>query len=240
MDASQFNAMPRVGSALPPRSHWRWYTLVQLREGIRSALQKSGLGPGKLAVELGCGNCPYEGIVLATGATYEGADLKGNKHADRIIGDDGKVPVPDAHYDLVLSAQVLEHVPDPAAYLAEARRLLKPDGRLVLSTHGIWIYHPEPNDYWRWTATGLRKTVEDAGFEVESFQGLIGLIPTGLHLVQDHLYKRLALRKRWFGKGFVWLMQSLIALTDRHLHGEMGRARDAMIYVVLAKPKSSS
>jgi len=235
MDASQFNAMPRADTAAMPRSHWRWYVLSQLREGIARALAAAGAGPGKLAVEFGCGNRPYEPVVLATGAAYEGADLKGNVHNDRVIGDDGRVDVPDGFYDLVVSAQVLEHVPDPRAYLTEARRLLKPDGYLILSTHGTWPYHPEPTDFWRWTAPGLRKTVEDTGFEVVGFEGLVGLVPAGLHLIQDHLYKRLALRKRWFGKGFVWTMQSLIAASDR-LHGKDGRATDGMIYVVLARP----
>lgn len=238
MDASQFNTMSKVGDQPIPRSYWRWYVLSQLRAGIGRALAAAGAGPGRLAVELGCGNRPYEAAVLATGAGYEGADLKGNVHNDRVIGDDGRVDVPDAFYDLVISAQVLEHVPDPRAYLAEARRLLKPDGQLILSTHGTWPYHPEPNDYWRWTATGLRKLVEDCGFEVEGFEGLVGLVPAGLHLIQDHLYKRLALRRRWFGKGFVWTMQGLIAAADR-LHGDEGRSRDGMIYVLRARPASA-
>ncbi|WP_158608470.1 class I SAM-dependent methyltransferase [Stagnimonas aquatica] len=235
MDASQFSSMPRVGAAPIPRNYWRWYVLSQLRAAISRALVAAGSGPGKRVVELGCGNRPYEAAVLATGAAYEGADLKGNAHNDRVIGDDGRVEVEDGYYDLVVSAQVLEHVPDPKAYLAESLRLLKPDGCLILSTHGTWPYHPEPNDYWRWTATGLRKTLEDSGFVVEGFEGLVGLIPAGLHLIQDHLYKRLAMSKRWYGKSFVWLMQGLIAAADR-LHGADGRARDGMIYVVRARP----
>lgn len=235
--ASQFNRMPAVGNAPVPRDHWRWYVLVQLRGGIGRALAAAGARAGQLAVELGCGNRPYEATVLATGASYEGADLQGSVHADRVIGDDGRVPVPDGHYDIVVSAQVLEHVPDPKAYLAEARRLLKPGGALILSTHGIWVYHPEPTDFWRWTAPGLRKVVQEAGFEVERFEGLVGMIPAGLHLIQDHIYKRLRLRKRRIGRWFIWLMQGLIAWTDRRLHGDLGRATDAMIYVVLARPR---
>ena len=136
---------------------------------------------------------------------------------------------------MVISAQVLEHVPDPAAYLAETKRLLRPGGWLILSTHGIWIYHPCPLDLWRWTGAGLQRVLQVAGYGIEQFEGIVGLMPAGLHLIQDHVYKRFALRKRWFGKVFVWLMQSLIAATDR-LHGADGRARDAMIYIALARP----
>jgi len=75
---------------------------------------------------------------------------------------------------VVVSFQVLEHVRDVPAYLAEARRVLKPGGRLFLSTHGVWPYHPHPTDFWRWTADGLRVTCEDGGFAVEQFHALCG------------------------------------------------------------------
>lgn len=43
------------------------------------------------------------------------------------------LPLADASMDAVVIAQALEHMPDPAALLAEVRRVLKPDGRLVIS-----------------------------------------------------------------------------------------------------------
>ncbi len=51
-----------------------------------------------------------------------------------IVTGGGKLPFPDGSFDLVTSFQVLEHVPDPAAYLAELRRVLRPRGRLILTT----------------------------------------------------------------------------------------------------------
>ena len=52
-------------------------------------------------------------------------------------------------------------------YFAEARRVLKPEGRLVLSTHGNYRQHAEV-DFWRWTPPGMRACLEDHGFEVEA------------------------------------------------------------------------
>ncbi len=106
-------------------------------------------------LDLGCGNKPYESLFRKKFATYVGADIAGNKDADLVIGSDGRVNAQDNTFDCVLSTQVLEHVTDPQLYLSEARRLLKPDGSLVLSTHGIWPYHPDPTDLWRWTVEGL-------------------------------------------------------------------------------------
>jgi len=44
------------------------------------------------------------------------------------------LPFPDQAFDLVLSHAVIEHVADAARYLAECRRVLRPGGRMYLST----------------------------------------------------------------------------------------------------------
>ena len=59
-------------------------------------------------------------------------------------------------------------------YLGECRRVLRPGGWLLLSTHGTWLYHPHPTDFRRWTADGLVREIEAHGFTVERITGLIG------------------------------------------------------------------
>jgi SAM-dependent methyltransferase len=48
--------------------------------------------------------------------------------------EDSPLPFADSSFDVVLSFQVIEHVPDPDRYLAEVCRLLKDDGVLLLAT----------------------------------------------------------------------------------------------------------
>jgi SAM-dependent methyltransferase len=80
--------------------------------------------------------------------------VPGNPHAD-LHGSLEAIPVEDASFDVVLCLQVLEHVPDPAAAVRELRRVVRPGGRVLLSTHGVYPFHPNPDDLWRWTQQGL-------------------------------------------------------------------------------------
>ena len=47
-------------------------------------------------------------------------------------------------------------------------------GRLILTTHGIFVYHPDPQDNWRSTSEGLRRLVEKHGYQVVEMRGLVG------------------------------------------------------------------
>jgi SAM-dependent methyltransferase len=108
---------------------------------------------GARVLDVGCGDRPYEAL-LAGAATVVGFDVPGNPHAD-VHGSIDAIPVEDASFDVVLCLQVLEHVPEPAAAVRELRRVVKPGGRVLLSTHGVYPFHPNPDDLWRWTSTGL-------------------------------------------------------------------------------------
>lgn len=211
--------------------YWNRQAIFKLRAELTRALSAAMLGRSGRVLDYGCGNRAYQGVVNACGLDYVAADMPGNAHADISLNESGQIPPQEGDYDVVLSAQVLEHVPSPAAYLAEAWRVLKPGGCLVLSTHGVWVYHPSPLDLWRWTSDGLKTTIEQQGFQVEETCGVMGLLPMSIQLCQDALRMRLP---GWISKPFCGLCQFLISITDR-LHKDRGRARDAMIFVVRAR-----
>lgn len=221
----------------PPFGHPRWYYLKKLRslvewgrdKHVNSLAQKTTI----TLADYGCGTKPYLSLFRNKNIQYLGIDLAWNPHADIIVGSDSKIQYEDSEIDVVLSTQVLEHVEDPEGYLSEAHRILKPDGTLLLTTHGYWMYHPDPTDYWRWTSTGLKKIVERNGFEVVAFRGIIGRSAMGLQLFQDGLLFKLPS----FLRPLLTIpMQALIALFDK-ISTQQATDTDGCTYLVVAKAK---
>lgn len=208
----------------------------ELRRMIADLVAGASLSPRPRILDLGCDDKPYREL-FPPDADYVGADLAGNDSADVVIGDHGDVPLPDASFDLVLSTQVLEHVDDPARYLRECHRLLRPEGTLVLTTHGTMYLHRDPQDYWRWTSDGLAKIVTDAGLVVDHQAGILGLVPVGLQLVQAGVARRLPARLL---KPVLLVFQVLISLTDRAYGPEARRDFGLVIGVRAHRPATDA
>jgi SAM-dependent methyltransferase len=119
---------------------------------------------GKL-LDYGCGGAPYKDL-FANCLGYVGADMLAGPDVDVVLTQEGMLGGRPNEYDGILSAQVLEHVPDPDAYIEECSRVLKTGGLILLTTHGMFPEHKCPCDYYRWTAEGLERLMQSYGFEV--------------------------------------------------------------------------
>jgi SAM-dependent methyltransferase len=132
---------------------------------------------GELILDAGAGECRfrkffrsahYVGVDLAVGdATWKYSAL--DAYADL-----ARLPFRDQAFDLVLNTQVLEHVREPKVVLAEIFRVLKAEGRLLLTAPQGWYEHQAPHDYFRFTSFALRYLLESAGFVVEEIKPMGG------------------------------------------------------------------
>jgi SAM-dependent methyltransferase len=120
-------------------------------------------------LDVGAGAQPYRPL-LPPDARYRAIDVAaasedfGYDLPDTEYFQGERWPVPDGSMDVVLATETLEHVPEPAVFLAEARRVLRPGGRIVLTVPFAARWHYVPHDYWRFTPSSLRNLLEAAQF----------------------------------------------------------------------------
>ena len=145
---------------LPPRSSPTYAVRAPLAAWLRR--EAAQMPPGGRVLDVGCGEKPYFPFFAERADEYIGVDLAENPHAE-LHGAIENLPVEDGSFDVVLCNQVLEHCDDPAQAVRELHRVVAPGGRVLASTHGVGVYHPTPNDFWRWTHAGLERLFADNG-----------------------------------------------------------------------------
>ena len=167
-----------------PRGRW-WRRPGDRPVVFATALRKLGRSDGRL-LDVGCG----QGQFLARAARrfdVYGIDISPARvqRARVVTGMDGAVTVGSAtelpfrvsFFDVVCALDVVEHLDDPAVFLAEARRVLRPDGLLLFSTpntaslghrrkgHDSFMYL-DPTHVCLLAPARWRRLVHDGGFDV--------------------------------------------------------------------------
>jgi 2-polyprenyl-6-hydroxyphenyl methylase/3-demethylubiquinone-9 3-methyltransferase len=107
----------------------------------RASLIPPATRAGAVLVDLGCGAGLLAPHVAGKGYRHIGVDLTASALAQAaahgviaVRGDVTRVPLRDGCADVVSAGEILEHVVDAPAAIAEACRLLRPDGLLVVDT----------------------------------------------------------------------------------------------------------
>ena len=75
-------------------------------------------------------------------------------------------------YDFVLCFNVLEHVYDFRNLIGESYRVLRPGGVFIGCTPFMQRFHPDPNDYFRYTHEALCRMFAEAGYECDTMLSL--------------------------------------------------------------------
>lgn len=70
----------------------------------------------------------------------------------------------DRRFHIVIGDQILEHVPDPRAAVANMRAMLEAGGYAMIAAPFLFRVHARPHDYYRWTELGMKTLCQEAGF----------------------------------------------------------------------------
>jgi SAM-dependent methyltransferase len=74
-----------------------------------------------------------------------------------VVAPAESLPFKTSSIDAIICECLLEHVPDPVRIVAEMERVIKPGGSVYVSIPFMDAYHSNPDDYYRWTTSGLKQ-----------------------------------------------------------------------------------
>jgi len=180
-------------------------------------------------LELGCGSGQGLGYFLGHGAaTVVGTDIEeanlaharrhyaGRTGIELAVVDAQQLPYPDADFDLVLLFEAIYYLPDAKRFLAEAFRVLRPGGRLLISTvNRSWPqFNPSPFSHWYPTVPEFHGALVQAGFtarikggypdtETSLARKLVRMIRRGavrLRLIPDTMKGKEFLKRIFYGR----------------------------------------
>jgi len=135
----------------------------------------------KDVVEAGCGVGPGLGLLAASARSLEAGDYSSRildlarEHYGRRIPlssfDAESLPFADASKDVVILFEALYYVQKPARFVSECARVLRSDGKVLISTANkdLWDFHPSPHVHEYHGVVELRTLFQAAGFECEFF-----------------------------------------------------------------------
>lgn len=149
-----------------------------------------GHARGRL-LDLGCGSAPLYGVYQRLVADAVCVDWPNSAYASDYVDVEadlnGPLPFSDQEFDTVLLTDVLEHILEPVVLFGEIARLLRPGGKLLLTTPFFYWIHEEPRDFARYTSYMLEHFCKAQGLRVLELRATGGSPEVLLDLVGKHL-----------------------------------------------------
>jgi 2-polyprenyl-3-methyl-5-hydroxy-6-metoxy-1,4-benzoquinol methylase len=184
---------------------------------------------GGRVLDVGCSGGYLAERLVERGATVVGIELdpvaaeQARKVCERVLVGDAEtieLPFEPNSFDAIVCADLIEHLRDPAAFLARMRPLLKPAGRLMLTTPNVanWSIRMQLLfGRWRYTERGildrthahlftratLVECLEGAGYRLDRLDFTVPVPFLGGALVERAAHVIGALRPQLFAFQFV-------------------------------------
>ena len=156
----------------------------------------------KFTLDVGCGESPYSKYF----PNRVSFDLEYTEGAN-LIADVNDLPFKNESFEQILCSEVLEHLEVPERGVKEMERVLKKNGKLIITTRFLFPLHNEPQDFWRFTKFGLEKMFK--GWKIEKLEG-----DTGDLMSLASVMQRFAFRQKNYIKVLFLLLCKLIYMLN--------------------------
>lgn len=127
-------------------------TRITLERVLAEQFRRLHMRGAGVVLDVGAKQAPYKDDLGAS--EYRTLDIDPACAPD-LCCDLHDIDAPDESFDTILATEVLEHLHDPQRAVDEMHRLLKPGGVCLLSTRFLYEYHPDPQDYFRFSEDAL-------------------------------------------------------------------------------------
>jgi SAM-dependent methyltransferase len=165
----------RTVPGLPHENYW-------FRRHQAAYLALAPLCAKAVVLEAGCGEGYGAAVALDAGAStvvaldYDADAVehtRGTYGVPAVLGNLVGLPFAAGSFDVVLSLQTIEHLWDQRTFLVECARVLRPGGRLVLTTPNRLTFPPDnPFHAHELDAAALKALVSAGPFRIETLDGL--------------------------------------------------------------------
>jgi SAM-dependent methyltransferase len=116
--------------------------------------------PSSLSTMIGNPTIEWHTLNIEAGERTSNAK---NEDLHILAADEYNYPIVDDTYDIIISANVLEHVRKFWVWFPELKRILKPGGHIITISPISWPYHEAPVDCWRIYPEGMAALYEEVG-----------------------------------------------------------------------------
>jgi 2-polyprenyl-3-methyl-5-hydroxy-6-metoxy-1,4-benzoquinol methylase len=186
-------------------------------------------GTPRRVLDVGCSSGDLARRLVERGASVIGIDTDEQAAAEAravceqvLVGDveTMELPFPDESFDLVLCGDLIEHLHDPERFLSRIRPLIRPGGRLVLTTPNVANWALRLGllaGRWRYTDRGildrthaylftkktLQETLDRAGYSILEFDVTAPVPKLGVPVVERVAHAVARVRPSLFAYQFV-------------------------------------
>lgn len=165
-------------------------------------------------IDFGAGLSRYKPMILTKAKSYKAMDSFEAPGID-VVADVMNPPLADSSCDTVLCTQVLEHIREPWIVVEHIARVLRPGGTAIVTTPFMYPYHPDPGDYFRYTADGLASLFERVGMKVELKGGYCGFFGVLSETIKQKFLSHYGKPRSWFKRRLLFVIERIAAFLNR-------------------------
>ena len=109
-------------------------------KGKLIAMEFIEIGKGKKALDIGCRDGDQSKILESRGYKVTSIDIKKTYSKCKIVDVNKKLPFKKNYFDLIWCSEVIEHLDNPKKSLNDFRRILKKNGKMILTTPNSYFW----------------------------------------------------------------------------------------------------